>query len=315
MTQAYRIRRWFAYALPLLVTTLLLTTLCLVASLWLMASVCSGQPAQAERREWKEPVYRVTKASPPEAAQAADAPKSHPLDPALEMAGAALKRMRTEIRDYTCTMVKRERVNGKLLDHEYMFVKIRNRHDNRRTKAPFSVYMKFLKPKSVEGREVIYVEGRNSGKMVAHEGGMKGKMLPTVWIKPTGALAMRNNRYPITEIGIENLTAKLIEKGERDRRLNEKCDVKFFKGAKINGRSCTCLQVTHPERRPYHDFHLARIFIDDEMNLPVRYEAYDWPAAAGGQPVLLEEYTYLNLKLNPRLSDADFDHRNPNYRF
>jgi hypothetical protein len=29
----------------------------------------------------------------------------------------------------------------------------------------------------------------------------------------------------------------------------------------------------------------------------------------------LEEYTYLNLKLNAGLVDADFDHTNPNYKF
>ena len=38
---------------------------------------------------------------------------------------------------------------------------------------------------------------------------------------------------------------------------------------------------------------------------------YDW----SGKPQLLEEYTYLNLKLNNGFTDADFDVRNPNYQF
>ncbi len=35
----------------------------------------------------------------------------------------------------------------------------------------------------------------------------------------------------------------------------------------------------------------------------------------GGQPQLLEEYTYLNVKLNVGLTDADFDDKNPEYNF
>ena len=33
--------------------------------------------------------------------------------------------------------------------------------------------MKFLKPESAKGREAIWVEGRNNGKIAAHEAGLK----------------------------------------------------------------------------------------------------------------------------------------------
>ena len=62
-------------------------------------------------------------------------------------------------------------------------------------------------------------------------------------------------------------------------------------------------------------YHIARIFVDDELNLPVHYEAYDWPEKPGGEPILTERYTYLNLKLNNGFTDMDFDVRNPNYGF
>ena len=35
----------------------------------------------------------------------------------------------------------------------------------------------------------------------------------------------------------------------------------------------------------------------------------------GGSPELIEEYTYLNLKLNNGFTDADFDTHNANYHF
>lgn len=125
---------------------------------------------------------------------------------------------------------------------------------------------------------------------------------------------MAGNRYPITEAGIETLVLRLIEKGERDRKRDE-CQVEFRKNAKINGRVCTLLKVVHPVEREYFDFHRVEIFIDDEYQIPVRYAAFSWPTSPGGDPPLLEEYTYLNMKLNVGLKPIDFDPNNPDYAF
>ena len=125
---------------------------------------------------------------------------------------------------------------------------------------------------------------------------------------------MKGQRYPITELGIANLTKRLIEVGEHDKQYGE-CDVKFFQGAKVMDRVCTIIQVTHPVPRRNFIFHMARIYVDDQLNLPIRYEAYDWPDKPGEKPVLLEEYTYVNLKVNQGLTDADFDVHNPQYGF
>jgi hypothetical protein len=75
------------------------------------------------------------------------------------------------------------------------------------------------------------------------------------------------------------------------------------------------IQVVHPVPRRNFLFNVARIYLDDELQIPIRYEAYDWPEQQGADPVLLEEYTYLNLKLNQGFTDADFDVHNPNYGF
>jgi hypothetical protein len=258
-----------------------------------------------------EPVYRISKsdgAHPPAAG-------AHPLDPALQIAHNSLQHIRQNVVDYSAILIKRELIDGALTEHEYMGVKVRNRKlVNGAVATPFSVYLAFLKPASVKGREVIYVENQNNGHVVAHEGGMKGRFLPTVTLDPTGMLAMRGQRYPITDIGLENLVIKLIEKGERDRQRGE-CDVQFQQGAKVGDSVCTVLSVTHPVARPYFDFHIAQIFIDNELNMPVRYCAYTWPQEAGGEPVLLEEYTYTRVKTNIGLTDADFDQNNSKYNF
>ncbi|HHK41434.1 MAG TPA: DUF1571 domain-containing protein, partial [Planctomycetaceae bacterium] len=82
-------------------------------------------------------------------------PKKHPLDPAIEMAERGLARIEKEIRDYTATLVKRERIGSKLGDYQYMFIKVRHEQKKGdRVVVPFSVYLRFLKPPELRGREV-----------------------------------------------------------------------------------------------------------------------------------------------------------------
>lgn len=238
----------------------------------------------------------------------------HPLQPVLRMANSALKRMETDIKDYTCVLTKRERVEGRLQETESMVVKVRHsRVEEGRVVAPLSVYVRFLSPAEVKGREVLWVEGHNKGKLIVRNGGPKFEYV-TLALPPDSDLAMKQNRYPLTEIGVKNLTKRLIENGQAELKRNE-CEVKTAPGAKINGRPCTLVQVSHAERREYFNFQFARILVDDEYQLPVYYAAYDWPKEPDGPSRMLEEYTYSDIKLNVGLTDMDFDHRNEKYKF
>ncbi|MBT3889016.1 MAG: DUF1571 domain-containing protein [Planctomycetaceae bacterium] len=239
------------------------------------------------------------------------AEKQHPLKPAIDIAKAALINSQKNINDYTATLVKRERIEGVLGAPEYIYLKVRNA----KAGTPFSTYMYFVKPAIAKGREVIYVHGKNQGKMCAHEGGTGLKAaIPDLWLDPVGFLAMKGQRYPVTEIGLENLIVQLIDRAERDMKAGM-CKVQFRKGAMINKRKCTMIQVTHPDKMVPYDFHVAQIFIDDELQVPVRYVSYDWPETEGARPKLIEEYTYVNVKLNNGFKDIDFDINNPNYNF
>jgi hypothetical protein len=308
----------FKYSLPaLLIHTALASSLWAQLATGTMPTQTTTQPnalAASDQSptasQTAHPPYQVAERS--ETAQsgiapqlAAGQPNEHPLMPVLRWAYSGVGKVET-IHDYSATLAKRERVNGKLNDYDYMFVKLRQK--------PFSVYLYFLSPADLKGQEVIFVDGQNEGCMLAHTVGFKDSLVGTVKLKPDGVIAMKGQRYPLTELGILNLVHRLVEVGEKDVKYGE-CDVKFYKGAKINDRICTCIEVIHPVPRQNFLFHLARIFVDDELNIPIRYESYDWPKEAGGSPELIEEYTYLNLKLNNGFTDADFDKSNPNYKF
>jgi hypothetical protein len=279
------------------------------------SGACLAAPVFAQEG-LREPVFRVSKNTNAQAAASANA---HPLDPAIQLANNALAHFQTNITDYTATIVSRERVNGVVGQYEYMAAKIRNQKvEGGRVVTPLSVYLKFVKPEAAAGREILWTQGENNNKMLVNPSDGDGRFLPSIWMKPDGPIAMRGRLHPLTFIGIENLIVKLIERGEREKRYGE-CEVRFIKDAKINKRVCTVLEVEHPVQRPHFEFNLAQIFIDDELQIPIRYAAYLWPNGESDKRpdpnLVIEEYTYLNVQLNQGLTDADFRRDNPNYNF
>lgn len=237
---------------------------------------------------------------------------SHALDPVLELAQQALTQMQSNVKDYAGKLIKRERIGGKLGAEVHMEFKIRNPHRNQDRQIPLSVYLKFLEPKSARGREVIWVEGRNDNKLIGHEGGFLN--LLRVELEPTGMVAMLDNKYPITEIGLLRLVEKLIEKGQRDRAVGP-CEVSVHENQTVGDRTCRLIQVTHPKPDSRFDFHIAQVFMDVERMVPLRYAAFLWPEQPGAEPPLEEEYTYLDLRLNVGLTEIDFDPENSNYNY
>ena len=242
------------------------------------------------------------------AGQAVAADDTHPLQAALELCESSHREMVRTIADYEATLVKRERIGGQLRDREVMRIKVR--HANKSAsgaEVPFSVHVQFRHPESAKGREVAYVAGRNKGQLIVRENrqGLVGKIVPTLMLNPKGRLAMQGNRYPITEIGFEVLLRRLMVVAREEMKLDN-CQVQFRKDAKVNGRSCTVIEVVHPKQDERCRYHRCRIYLDDERKCPIHFEAYGWPVSKGADPLLLEQYTYLDVKTNVGLTDADF---------
>jgi hypothetical protein len=251
--------------------------------------------------------------SSPENAAASDTGRAEKLEDLIRRAEEGLVRIKSEIRDYECVLTKQERVNGKLQEPQNLAVKIR--HEKRNGDAviePFSVYVRFLDPVKLKGREVIYVEGERGGDLMARRGGRRNPNM-TVQLAPDGPLAMDGHRYPITQIGVVVMVERLIEVM---RALAEKDDfgIKVYKDARLDGRPCTHFELT-ARTRLESNFMQARLFVDDEFQIPVYYAAYDWPKSEGGKPELLEMYAYRRVKLNVGLTDRDFDPSNADYHF
>ena len=122
------------------------------------------------------------------------------------------------------------------------------------------------------------------------------------------------SRHSITDIGLRNMLKMIIGRWEDEAKYGE-CEVQYYPQAKLNQRECLVIECTHPRPRKQFKFHISRLYIDKETNLPVRSENYGFPAQPGAKPPLLEEYTYSELRTNVQLTDRDFDRNNPAYKF
>lgn len=236
----------------------------------------------------------------------------HPFIPLLRVAEQSIAEIDNHVRDYQATLVSQVFVDGILQPKKYLEVKIRHEHTHEGKDVPFSVYTRFLKPESSAGQEAIWVKGWNNDKLIAHATGVLN--VKKFHLDPEGALAMEGNRYPIRDIGVRNLIVKMAETARKDQKHDE-CVVKITRDVKINGCTCTLLEAVHPKQRDYFDFFIARIYIDDARNIPVAYEGYLWPEKEGGEPQLLEQYYYTDIKLNVGLTDEDFNPDNKDYDY
>jgi hypothetical protein len=232
----------------------------------------------------------------------------HPLAPAWKLARDVEAHIEKDVHDYSAVLCSRERFpeNKERYVDRKVLLKIRHR--------PFSAYFRVIEPKSNQGEEAIYIEGKNNGKALVHTTGITGWVLGTLSLDPRGSRLMKDQHYPMTEVGILNLSRRLKEQAAKDMRY-EDCEVTFSEDARIDDRPCTCVTVVHPRRRKEFLFYKAKVYVDKQWKVPLCYEAYDWPADPAGEPPLIERYEYRDLKINPGLTDLDFDVKNPAYGY
>ncbi len=247
----------------------------------------------------------VLRAASSEVADAADTPTraQTPIERAIHAIADCQSRYDL-VEDYTCTLYKRERIAGRMTPLHIMSMKVRTK--------PQSIYLKFQQP--AHGREAIYIAGRHGSKVLAHDVGLNKILAGTLALEPTSSRAMEDCRHPITEAGIGPLLHTLAKRWAVELDPEE-TKLAFRDDMLIGSRRCTMIESAHPLRRPQFLHYMVRVYIDQELGMPIRFEAFDWPKHRGSEPELTEEYSYIHLKLNVGLGDVDFDVANGSYSF
>jgi hypothetical protein len=227
---------------------------------------------------------------------------AHPLYVPLQEAYKAQEALRS-VKDYEAVFVKREMIKGRLLKVT-MNLKVRER--------PFSVYMKFVDTN--KGREVLYQEDRNNNQLVIHEAGLKS-LAGSVFRAPNSPDVMSENRYPANLIGLKKMLDRVIRQWEDEGKFGEVKTQKRPNSHLGSGEECVVYESLHSVPRDQFKFHTTRLWIESKTGLAIRVEQLGFPQKGDKDPPLVEEYTYGNLRLNVKLSDRDFDKKNPAYAF
>jgi hypothetical protein len=202
------------------------------------------------------------------------------------------------VTSYTAIMHKQQRVEGELLPEETIFLKCKEK--------PFSLYLKWVKA-PYKGSELLYVTGWNENRIRAHRGGILRLVTRNLDPEDPGLLA--GNLRPVTSTGIGYLLETVAINIRKAIKAGE---LTFFgRGQeRVYGRNTQILEVEFPkEKAKDYDGHRFVINQDVESKILVRIRVYD------RDDQLTENYAYENLDLGARLGDADFDPKNPQYRF
>lgn len=236
---------------------------------------------------------------------------------ALELFTSLLEDARQRLEktaDYTASYVMQERIDDQELQ-ELQHIELKVRH------VPFSVYMKWVEGGDL-GREVLYVTDQLDNSILLHPGGIQGQLLRSLKLNPTGSLAMKESRYPATDMGLHNLALKIINLRRLDLAREKGVQWQLLSNESCFDRECLCLLVEYESPEVNATFRKSLTYIDKESSLPVCVKSFAWADASSklkgeqlDDATLVEFYGYKNVQFNIGLSDHDFDKENPEYAF
>jgi uncharacterized protein DUF1571 len=223
-----------------------------------------------------------------------------PVDEAATAMGwiqEAQNNYRTAIRDYKCVFVARENLHGKQGEDQIIHMKLRQQ--------PFSVYMNWARPKSMEGQEVAYVQGKNGNNLRVRNPGLL-RVTGFMSIDINDKRTLEHSRHTIVEAGIGNLIDRTAQNWQFDRQSGKA--VTHISEYVFDNRPCYKVETIHMAKLPQFYSYKGVIYLEKNSKYPIRNENYSWPVP-GGNPAgdLMESFSYTQIEWNKGLKDADFD--------
>ena len=268
---------------------------------------------------------------------------AHRYDAEAHAALEAMERAASGVNDYTMRLVKRELRGTELSPEETIVIK---------WQRPQRIYLHAIAGPH-EGQEVIYAPGWNKNKIRVHKGSFPDFNLsldpygtlamasshhpvPEVSLVRLVGLVLDNVRRArarnvgsLVYAGRETLYGRAVVKLEATTPATGKTPT-IEKGqtlwdvAKATGQSMYVIlhanrargwrRADHPDGGDaviVPDFYAGRLvlWIDEALNLPIQVDLYDH------EEQLYEHYEHHDLEVDVGLTDADFDPKNPEYKF
>lgn len=217
----------------------------------------------------------------------------------LKFLRGALEHYRTSVRDYRCTFVKIELVNGRYRAQETTRVLF--------MEEPFSVLMSWdARPRPAQ--RVLFIEDKwtdSKGRAMAlvHPEPLLALIAPRLKRPINDRIAMSRSRRQISEFGFGRSLELLIKYSEIALARGE-LKLEYKGRSSVKGRPSYVFVRNLPyagEDGPYPD-RVAIVHLDKEWLVPVSIHTYSDDA----ETKLLGRYLTTDVELNVGLSPADF---------
>ena len=198
---------------------------------------------------------------------------------------------------YTATFLLQERVDRELGPNQRLLLKF---------KKPLKIYLRWLQGKH-EGRQALYPAGVDGNELWVRLPLLVGAV--TVSLDPQSPRARKDSRHAITDVGIGKLLDLISENASRGLQRGELTVEDRGQHAPFDRPAQR--YILHFPTDPTKGYYCmtALIDVDRDYQLPVYAEIFDW------HNQLIERYGYRDIRINPGLTDADFDPKNPAYGF
>jgi hypothetical protein len=216
----------------------------------------------------------------------------------------SLRRYQREVKGYTCTFQKQERLGKKLHPSETIAVTFRQ--------DPFSVLFRWKEGARLADA-ALYVDGENKQKdadgnmksfMVAHPAGIAGRLVKTVNRDPdpNNEDNKQSGRYTLPEFGIEKGTQNTLA-AWKDAQNKGELHIEFLGETKLKeagDRTCYKLRRTKYAKPEQDGITDLTIYIDKETWLQVG------SVLKGENDVYIAQYYFRDIKLNPEFTEQTF---------
>ncbi|QDT63782.1 DUF1571 domain-containing protein [Calycomorphotria hydatis] len=212
---------------------------------------------------------------------------------------------------YTAEFFKHEAVDGYMSEPQTVEMKVRQ--------EPFGVYMRWLT--THPGRELLYLEGENEGRILVQPGGWRGRILGALNLDPEGSMAMGDSRYPITTAGLDNFAKRVLEYRETDTGRTSGFECEMLATTSDTNRSIYEFVINYATPDDLKEYRKSIVRIDQDLLLPTHVINFSWPfddtpeGESLDDRTMVEHYRFENVDCTIHLADAEFDQTNEAYAF
>lgn len=300
-------------------------------------AVPAGEDISGSRTSLKDFAPEVIVPLPPEAVaiareQTADYEKDPPSDAKgaqqqQSLSGGMLDSMETlkfctlmlqdgarymeNMKDYTVSFHKEERINGDLQEPQTIDMKVQH-------SPHFAVYMKWRNGE--RGRQLLYSDEYEDGCMVVKFGGFK-RLLPALKLDPTSTLAMAESRHPATQAGVLGMIRQILKYREEDLKRGTGVSCVRLPDQEFDQTKCYVFLLKYDSADVCDVYRKSILMLDAEHHIPLMVRNFTWAADSTNlseeeldKKTLIEDYSFTGLNLSTKLADADFSRDNPRYR-